>query len=120
MTSFTVKKHAGHLANVLLKKSVSDSGPEISNAAPPMFTLNLFSLCWTLLLLVIYVVCYLKVLLVAKIVERQWWMNGYGALVKWYWQRETQLLGESSVSLPLYPCKSHVDWCEIESWPLQR
>ena len=52
-----------------LKKPVSDSGPEISNAAPVMFTLNLFSLCSTLLLLVIYLVCYLKVLLVAKIVE---------------------------------------------------
>ena len=31
------------------------------------------------------------------------WMNGYGALVEWYWQGKTEVLGEKPVPRPLYP-----------------
>ena len=34
------------------------------------------------------------------------WMKGYGALVEWYWQGKTEVLGENLVTLPL--CPSHV------------
>jgi len=31
------------------------------------------------------------------------WMNGYGALVEWYWQGKTEVLGGKPVTVPLYP-----------------
>jgi len=31
------------------------------------------------------------------------WMNGYGALVEWYWQGKTEVLGEETVTVPLFP-----------------
>jgi hypothetical protein len=31
------------------------------------------------------------------------WMNEYGALVEWYWQGKTELLGEKPVPVQLYP-----------------
>jgi hypothetical protein len=31
------------------------------------------------------------------------WMNEYGALVEWYWQGKTEVLGEKTVPVPLCP-----------------
>ena len=30
------------------------------------------------------------------------WMNEYGAMVEWYWQGETEVLGEKPVPMPLH------------------
>jgi len=60
------------------------------------------------------------------------WMNGYGALVEWYWQGETEVLGEKPVTVPLCPPpNSHVlNWDQDRvsalkgrrqsAWPLSK
>jgi len=38
------------------------------------------------------------------------WMNEYGAMVEWYWQEKTEVLGEK-------PAASVVDeWMSMEQW----
>ena len=40
-----------------------------------------------------------------------WWMNGYGALVEWYWQRETEVLGGKD-----YIAWVVSEWMGMEHW----
>jgi hypothetical protein len=42
--------------------------------------------------------CYLTKLSVAKVVQRRWRMKEYGTLVEWYWQENTEVLGEKPVT----------------------
>jgi len=42
------------------------------------------------------------------------WMNGYGALVKWYWQGKTEVMGEKLSQWHFVKHKSHVEWPGIE------
>jgi hypothetical protein len=42
------------------------------------------------------------------------WMNVYGALVEWYWQRNTEVLREKPVTVHFADHKSDTDWSGIE------
>ena len=42
------------------------------------------------------------------------WMNGYGALVEWYWQGKTEVLGDKLSQWHFVHHKSHKDWPGIE------
>jgi hypothetical protein len=47
------------------------------------------------------------------------WMNDYGALVKWYWQGETEVLGEKPVPQHLVHHKSHkVRGLQVGEWDM--
>ena len=46
------------------------------------------------------------------------WMNGYRAMVEWYWQGKTEVLGGKPLTtVPLVHHKFHADWPGIEHGP---
>ena len=56
-------------------------------------------------------VCRLATLPVAKVMQHRRWINEYGAMVEWYWQGKTEVLGEKHYTVWV------VDgWMSVEQW----
>jgi len=48
------------------------------------------------------------------------WMNEYGAIVEWYWQGKTEVLGEKHYTqCHFLPHKVHMDWRGIQPHAVQ-